>query len=147
VRRMMRRAGAPKTWNIVANPLEPLTSGSVLPVIALSGQAYSAKDAEAAAAYGRRAFIRYVANQQEDAAIPAAQRIQIQLLNATVAPGPVVIKPHSKAIPMMVFLAVLSAAVGLAFVLENRDRHIRLVASTDDEEDVRPADGDVRRWG
>ena len=80
VRGMMRRAGAPKTWKIVADPLAPRTSGSVLPVIALSGQAYSARDAEAAAAYGRRAFIRYVANRQEDAAIPAAQRIQIQLL-------------------------------------------------------------------
>jgi len=147
VKRMMIRDGAPKTWKIVADPIQQRDSGSVLPVVALSGQAFSAKDAAAAAAYGRRAFIRYLANQQESAAIPAAQRVQIQLLNASSTPRPVVIKPHSKTLPMMVFLAVLGATLGLAFILENRGPNIRVVESTADDDDMRPADVDVRRWG
>ena len=112
VRRMMDREGAPETWKILADPIQQRDSGSVLPVIALSGQAYSAKDAEAAVASGRRAFIRYLSLQQRDAAIPAAQRIQIQLLNASSTPRPVVIKPHSKTLPILVFLAVLTATLG-----------------------------------
>ncbi len=87
VRRMMRRAGAPKTWKIVGEPILPRKAGNVLPIIGLYGQAYSAKDAERAAAYGRRAFIKYVKKQQDDAAIPAAERIRIQLLSAFVDTG------------------------------------------------------------
>ena len=147
VKRMMVKDGAPKTWKIVADPIQQRDSGSVLPVVALSGQAFSAKDAVAAAAYGRRAFIRYLSSQQEEAAIPAAQRVQIQLLNASSTPRPVVIKAHSKTLPLMVLLAVLSATLGLAFILENRSPYIRAVATPDEDEVLHPADVDVRRWG
>jgi len=149
VRRMMRRAGAPKTWKIVSEPILPRESSSALPIVGLAGQAFSEKDAERAAAYGTRAFIEYVKKQQDDAAIPAAERIGIQVLRTSSTPTPTVVKPVGKTLPLMVFLAVLTATLGLAFILENRSPHIRVVASTadDDDVDMRPADGNVRRWG
>jgi hypothetical protein len=130
VRAIMRRQGAPKEWKISAAPVTPTFSGSTLPVIALSGQAHSASEAVAAAASGRNAFIAYVASQQQSAAIPKAQRINIELLKRSTLPT--VIEPRKKTLPIMVFLSVLTAAVGLAFVLENLRPRVRAVASAKD---------------
>jgi len=148
VRRMVRRKGAPKTWKIVAAPVaSKLQGGGALPVIALSGQAGSAKDAAAAVALETRAFIEYMARQQEDAAIPPAQRVYIQVLARSSAP-PLLIKPRSKTLPIMVFFAVLAATVGLVFVLENRSPRMQDVEPMAADDDVTsPAVRDVRRWG
>ena len=51
--------------------------------------------------------MKFVANQQTDAAIPVAQRVQIQVLKSSSLP--VVIKPRGKTLPIMVFFAVLTA--------------------------------------
>jgi hypothetical protein len=130
VRAIMRRQGAPKTWKIVAAPMTPTVAGSTLPVIALSGHAASPKEAVAAVASARRAFIRYVADQQQAAAIPKAQRVDIQVLKGSTLPT--VIEPRKKTLPIMVFLSVLTAAVGLAFVLENLRPRVRAVATATD---------------
>ena len=143
VRKIMRREGASKEWKIVAGPVTPSVSGATLPVIALSGQADSAKHAVAATAHGRRAFIEYVARQQKAAAIPAGQRIDIEVLKRSTKP--VVIKPRSKTLPIIVFLAVLTATVGLAFVLENLRPRVLAVPAKADAEQARPPIADARR--
>ena len=143
VRKIMRREGAAKEWKIVAGPVTPSVAGATLPVIALSGQADSARHAVAAAAHGRRAFIEYVASQQKAAAIPAGQRIDIEVLKRSTKP--VLIKPRSKTLPVIVFLAVLTAAVGLAFVLENLRPRVVAVPATADAEQARPPIADARR--
>jgi hypothetical protein len=130
VRRIMRREGAKTTWKIVAAPLPPTVAGATLPVIALNGQAQSAKEAVTAAARGARAVIEYVENQQHSAGIPAKQRISVQVLKRPARPE--VIDPRKKTLPIMVFLSVLTAAVGLAFVLENLRPRVRAVASAND---------------
>jgi hypothetical protein len=143
VRRIMRREGARKTWKIVATPMAPMVSGATLPVIALSGQAHSPKEAVTAAARGGRAVIEYVESQQQAAAIPAAQRISIQVLRRPALP--VVIEPRKKTLPIIVFLAVITAAVGLAFVLENLRPSVRAVATTADAGQARSPIARTRR--
>ncbi len=86
VRRIMRREGAKETWKIVAAPMPPTLAGATLPVIALNGQAPSAKEAVTAAARGTGAVIEYVEGQQRAADIPAKQRISVQVLKRPAAP-------------------------------------------------------------
>jgi hypothetical protein len=123
--------------------MAPTVSGSTLPVIALSGQAPSARDSVAAAAAGMRAFIAYVARQQQAAAIPKAQRIDIHVLKRSTVP--VVIEPRSKTLPIIVFLSVLIAVVGLAFVLENLRPRVRVVATAADVDQARTSIAGARR--
>jgi hypothetical protein len=129
VKKMMLRRGAQKDWKIDASPFE------ALPVIALSGQAHSAKDAVAATAYGRQAFMTFVSSRQHAAGIPPAERIRIQILKRSTPP--LIIEPVKKTLPIMIFLAGLTAAVGLAFVLENLRPPVRALASTADPDQGR----------
>jgi hypothetical protein len=141
VKAMMRREGAPKTWKIVATPVEPSSSQATLPVIALAGHANSANDATAAVESGRRAFLKYVASQQQVAAIPPEQRISIQVLQKSTPPK--VILPRSKTLPIIILLAVLSATVGLVLVLENLRPQASAVAPTTDADLQVPGDHQV----
>jgi hypothetical protein len=132
VRQIMRKQGAPSSWKIVAAPMLPTLTGTLpltgttLPVISLAGQAKSAKDAVAAAGAGRRALIQFVETRQDAADIPSAQRIDLQILKR--ATRPVLIEPRKKTLPIVVFLAVVAATIGFAFVLENLRPRVRAVA-------------------
>jgi hypothetical protein len=117
VKAIMKRDGAPKSWKLTAAPVLAPDGSGALPVIALTGQAYTPADAIKAAELGRRAFLDYVKGQQQAAAIPVNQRIQLQTIQA-VSP-PVLIQGRKKTLPIIVFLAMLTATVALAFVLEN----------------------------
>jgi hypothetical protein len=79
--------------------------------------------------------MEYVESQQQAASIPAAQRISIQVLKRP-AP-PVIIEPRKKTLPIVIFLAVITAAIGLAFVLENLRPSVHAVASTPDADQAR----------
>ena len=51
------------------------------------------------------------------AAIPPNERVDLQVLqNAT---APILLQPRKKTLPIVILLAVLSATIGLAFILEN----------------------------
>lgn len=126
VRRLMRAEGAPKTWSITAVPAVPTIQGADLPVIALSGRAHTASEAVSAVDYGRRALVEYVKRQQEAAKIPTDQRINLQIVQR--ATKPVVVEPRKKMLAVVVFGAVLVAAIGLAFILENLRPRVRAVA-------------------
>jgi hypothetical protein len=117
VRALMLRAGAPLTWGIQATPVQATSSAGILPVISLAGRAETPADAVRATQVGRTAFIKYVTDQQARAGIPDSQRIDIQVLQEATPPS--VVQPHKKTLPIVVFLAVISATIGLAFVLEN----------------------------
>jgi hypothetical protein len=143
VRQIMRREGAPKTWKILATPITPTVQGATLPVIALAGRAQSPREAVSAAASGRRAFIEFVARQQQAAEIPRTQRIDIQVLKSPTRP--LVVQPRKKTLPIMVFLAVVTAAVGLAFVLDNLRPPVRAVASTADPDEAPATIAKTRR--
>ena len=126
VRRLMRDEGAPKTWSITATPAVPTIQGADLPVIALSGRANSASDAVSAVEYGRRALVEYVERQQQVAKIPPDQRINLKIVQRATAP--VVVEPRKKTLGVVVFVALLIATIGLAFILENLRPRVRAVA-------------------
>jgi hypothetical protein len=126
VRRLMRDEGAPATWSITAAPAVPTIQGAALPVIALAGRANSANGAVSAVEYGRRALVEYVKRQQQAAKIPTDQRITLQTVQG--ATSPVVVEPRKKTLAVVVFLAVVVATLGLAFILENLRPRVRAVA-------------------
>ena len=104
----------------------PAIPGADLPVIALSGRANTATEAISAVDYGRRALVEYVQRQQQEAKIPTDQRIHLQIVQR--ATKPVVVGPRKKTLAIVVFLAVLVATIGLAFILENLRPRVRAVA-------------------
>ena len=110
VRRSMLKAGAAKNWKITATPVPPtFNPGAVLPVISLAGEAPTPREAIKATVLGRQAFLNYVSRQKGSAGIEVLQ-------NAT---KPKLSVPRSKTLPIIVFLAMLSATIALAFILEN----------------------------
>jgi len=110
VRKSMLKAGAHKDWTLTATPVAPtFNPGAVLPVISLAGRAPTPGDAVKATVIGRQAFLDYVAEQNGSAGIEVLQ-------NAT---RPTLAVPRSKTLPIILFLAVLSATFALAFILEN----------------------------
>jgi hypothetical protein len=125
VRGLMLRDGASKNWTLTAAPVIPPGSSSALPVIALSGLAYTPAAAVQATLVGRTAFLQYVKSQQAQAAIPENERVDLQVLN-NVTP-PVVVQPRKKTLAIVVFLAVISATIGLAFILENARPRVKSV--------------------
>jgi hypothetical protein len=126
VRRLMRDEGAPATWSITAAPAVPTIQYAALPVITLAGHATSANGAVSAVEYGRRALVKYVKLQQQAGKIPTDQRINLQTVQGATAP--VVVVPRKKTLPIVVFLAVVVATLGLAFILENLRPRVRAVA-------------------
>jgi hypothetical protein len=110
VRKGMLRAGANKTWTLTATPVTPASNPTaVLPVLSLTGEAPTPAEAVKATVLGRKAFVDYVSRQKGAAGIDVLQ-------NAT---RPTLAVPRSKTLPIIVFLAMLSATFALAFVLEN----------------------------
>jgi hypothetical protein len=125
VRALMLRDGASKNWTLTAAPVIPSGSSSGLPVIALAGLAYTPAGAVQATIVGRSAFLQYVKGQQAQAAIPDNERVDLQVLQN--AMPPVLVQPRKKTLPIVVFLAVMSATIGLAFILENARPRVKAV--------------------
>jgi hypothetical protein len=81
-------------------------------------------------------FRQYIVQQQVANRIPAKKRVVLQVItsankhNTTLAAG------RKKTTPIVIFLTVLLAAVGLAFVLENLRPRVRSLPS--DEEGQQP---------
>ena len=127
VKAQMLRDGASRNWTLTAAPVIPSGSSSALPVIALAGLAYTPAGAVKATLVGRTAFLQYVKSQQVLAAIPKSERVDLQVLQN--AEPPTLVQPRKKTLPIIIFLAVLSATVGLAFVLENARPRVTPVTS------------------
>ena len=126
VKALMLRDGASKNWTLTAAPVVPPGSSSALPVIALAGLAYTPAGAVQATLLGRTAFLQYVKGQQASADIPNNERVDLQVLqNLT---PPIVVQSRKKTLPIVIFLAVLSATIGLAFILENARPRVKPVA-------------------
>lgn len=112
---LIRRSG-PIRGKVKAAPITS-TVGSVTPLIALAGEADSPREATSLTRRATSAFIRYVDERQRAAGIPPRQRVVIQIVRRIDKPQ--LIEPRSMTLPIMVFLAVLTATMALAFLLEN----------------------------
>lgn len=111
----------PLRGDFQAAPVFDTTAGPVpLPVVALFGRASTPASAERTLARGLEGFVGFVRANQIAAGIPERQRIELRVINAPLPAA--LLEPRKKTLPVVVFLAVMIAAVALAFILENASR-------------------------
>jgi hypothetical protein len=98
----------------------------------ITGTATDPKMAMRVAARGVWALRTYIEQRSRAADIPRAQRVRFTTLNAPIAA--VVVTKRKMTVPIVVFLTVMIAAIGLAFVLENLRPRMRLVENRPETE-------------
>ena len=131
---------------IGARPILDYSQGCCLPLplVAVEGFSTSPSDAIDLATRGTQAFIAYVTAQQNAAAIRPSDRVILQVLNPP--SGASVVAPRKKTLPIMIFVLVVTATLGLAFMLENLRPSVRVAPGQLQEEQAakrRPAVGTV----
>lgn len=122
VRRIVRVEG-PLRGQIIATPLVRGDNRIMLPLIDLTAIADTRRGAMALASRTAKALETHVREQQAANEVPPADRVVIEEVMRP--KGAVVYQPRSKTMPIVVFLAVMLAVSGIAFLLENvrpRDR-------------------------
>jgi hypothetical protein len=129
---VVRAAARPrpaKTEKVTTSPYAPASAppGTVLPMVALSADA--ASPARAAALVNGRigGFTRYIERRQDDARVADDRRVVVQVLKHGDAGTATILVGAKKTMPIVVFLAVMIAVCGLAFMLENMRPRIRPV--------------------
>lgn len=117
VRLLIRRDG-PIRGQIAATPL--VAGGEFktqLPMIDITAISTSPLRAIRLAQRSGNALMTYISDKQRASSVPPADRAVIQpVVRPTKA---LLVQPRSKTMPIVVFLAVMSVTVGLAFLLEN----------------------------
>jgi hypothetical protein len=104
-----------------------------LPILSISGDASSQAKAVALARRASTAFLQYVKGLQDANNTPQADRVRFPVLNS--AHGAKLIGPRKKTLPIVIFLTVLTATIGVAFILENLRPRVRPLSTIDDEDD------------
>lgn len=120
VRAILLRSGPPvKRKDVNAAPVVQAYSsvGPLLPLVSVTGRAPSRALARSYAQRETAAFLKYLTDKQNAAKIPADQRVVIQLLEDGSTPR--VIQGRKKTLTLLVFMTVMLAVSGLAFMLEN----------------------------
>ncbi|SRR6266511_711944 len=115
VHRLMLRDG-PIDGKIIANPVV-VQDNVVLPLIDLTAISTSSSEAIALAQRGAAALDTYLRKQQRANSVPATDRVVVQEILRPKRAS--VFQPRSKTMAIVIFLAVMFATVGLAFLLEN----------------------------
>lgn len=133
VQRILLRSGPAKGVMDAQPGVDRTTTfRGALPFISIIGTAQKPSDAVYIARRGARAFQQYLVTRQETAGIPAAQRVQLRVINAAL--GATLIEPRKKTLPIVIFVTIMMAAIGLAFVFENLRPRVQLVGARTDAE-------------
>lgn len=115
----------------MANGASPITAAAVVstvgggttPMMTLMATAPSAEKATKLTLGATSAFLNYVEARQAAAGIPAKDRIEIRVVKSADVPN--LLKPRSKALPILVLLAGLIATAAVAFIRDNMDRRVK----------------------
>lgn len=102
---------------VVASAISAGENRVMLPLIDLTAIATSPRAAVELAQRAATAFGNYIRQQQVANKVPRGDRVVVEQLQLPKAPR--IFQPRSKTLPVVVFLAVMLATVGLAFLLEN----------------------------
>jgi hypothetical protein len=122
---------ARRCGNIIATPVVVGDNRVALPLVDLVAIAPSPTAAVRLAQRSADAFATYIRRQQRANKVPVNDRVVVQQL---VHPKPpTVYRPRPKTLPIVVFLAVMFATVGLVFLLENLEVRRRDVDAEPDE--------------
>jgi hypothetical protein len=111
--------------------------GAVLPMVTLSAITTTAQGARQLAQRHADAFVEYIEREQQRANIPPEERVVIEI--ARRPQGASLLQARKKTRPMVVFVAVMLAVVGLAFTLENLRPRVRVLPA----ESSRPFDAEA----
>ncbi|HEY3181365.1 MAG TPA: hypothetical protein VGJ77_00905 [Gaiellaceae bacterium] len=97
-----------------------------LPFITLEAQAATKPRVMELVKREADAFLFYLRRLQAEGSIPKEQRAQISIVKGDQIR---LLKPRSKTVPIMIFMLVMIATIGLSFMLENLRPRARLVAA------------------
>ena len=139
VREIMLRDG-PIRGIVEATPLVA-TNGSdaPLPMVSIRGLASTPEGAMLVAQRANKAFAAFLNIQQNRGGIPSSERAVLTQVRQPSPATTVMLEGRSKTVPIVVFLTVMLAVIGLAFILENLRPRVRPVADvTDRQEAPRP---------
>jgi capsular polysaccharide biosynthesis protein len=98
---------------------------SILPLLKLEATSDSPSHAVALASRASQAFRRWLQTKQNAAGISADRRVLVDVVNR--AANPVRVSGRGRTLPIVVFLTVMTAVLGLVFILENLRPRIRTV--------------------
>lgn len=125
VRVLVREAAGPAAHGQVQAGPERGPGGDILPFLRVTGIDTSANGARRIAQIGIDSLRKYIEQQQQASGTPKTDRVVLKQLQipgfATVLAG------RSKVRPLAVFLTILLATIGMAFILENLRPRIRVV--------------------
>lgn len=116
VRRLALR-GTPIPGRILATPLRDSDSGVLLPLIDMTALSTSPAKTVELARRSASALDTYVSALQKTNNVPFSDRVVLRTIVEPKAPS--VFQPRSKTMAIVVFLAVMLATFGVAFLLEN----------------------------
>ena len=105
------------------------SDGSQLPMVTFSAITASPESAMRLAQRHVRAFMTFIEREQVNSAIPADNRVRVQVVRKSQAATLLV--PRKKTRPIIVFVAVMSAVFGLIIALENMRPRLRRVSGND----------------
>jgi hypothetical protein len=126
VQQIMRKAG-PVHGQVLAAPL-PVMEGSdqLLPIISVEGISDTMAGAESISKRATGALVQYVKGQQNATRTPSDDRIVLNVVNR--ASYTKLLAGRPKTLPIVVFMTVMLAVVGLVFILENMNPQVRALA-------------------
>jgi hypothetical protein len=126
VRALIRRDG-PLNGFLDFEPVPaPEYSGpSILPLLNIRATAATPRDSVVLVTRATRAFRTWLVRQQTAAGIFPEQRVVVEVLNR--ASSPQLVAGRGKTLPIVVFLTVMTAVIGLIFILENLRPRVRTI--------------------
>jgi hypothetical protein len=107
--------------SVTATDVSDPSSGSLLPLVQLTATAPSSTDARLLALRATHLLQSYVARQQAAAGVAPSQAVELSILAR--GSKTQLVQGHKLTAPLLVFMAVLIAAVSLVFILENARQH------------------------
>jgi len=128
VQHLLRKNG-PVHGTMVASPAvdNVTTFRAPLPFISIQGLAAKPADAVVIAQRGASAFRTWLLGQQNVNKVPEGNRVEIQIVRS--ATSAQLLQGRKKTLPIVILMTILSATIGLAFILENLRPRVRSLPS------------------
>ena len=137
VRQIMLQDG-PVNGVIESAPVSTVNGAASLPLLSIGGISTTPTRARRLTARAVTAFLTFLETEQARSGIPKSQRVVLQVIRQPTKVQ--LLRGRPKTLPVMVFLTVLLAVGGIAFVLENLRPRINPLNA----EEVRPSAESVR---
>lgn len=127
---IMRKEG-PVKGQLQAFPVESSDNGrgDFLPMVTLSAIGGTPRAARDLAARHTSAFTAYLTGEQRRAGIPSNRRVVVEVVRQP--QEPVLLMARKKTRPIVIFVAIMIAVLGLAFALENLRPRVRVLPDVD----------------